>query len=175
MIHLLDVVIERGPLPLISGPQHTRPRVASLYRGHLAVRIFVCIFIAINLAIARADESAPIPLPPNSIFRRIVPGLKLEDVLKVLSTRYPDVKRGGPLMWSGQTGYVSFQLDERCTLSVAAQSKLDEVTVIHPSLKFYLYDNPRKLRLDIERYYVTRKFFWASTEKKKSFSPEVRQ
>jgi len=130
------------------------------------MRTFLCIFASLAaLAFARTEDSSPIPPPLNSVLRQIRPAMKKAEVAIVLSKVYPKVKAQGGT-WSGQTGYVGFVLDERYSLHVSAQFDSKQEEVVHPDLLFYLFDNTKKLRVEIRQYAAVREYSWATNGKK---------
>jgi hypothetical protein len=98
------------------------------------------------------DDQSLIPPPLNALLPRISGGMTPKEVKKLLATAYPKVEyRLG--VWSGQTGYLDFQLNDRYTVSVAGQSVRDRGTVVHPDIHIYVFDHPNKQRVEIKRYH----------------------
>ena len=106
-----------------------------------------------------ADEPL-IPAALNAILPKIHAGMTVAEVEAVLTTAYPGVK-GQMSLWSGQSGYIDYKLDERFTLSVASAT-VDKKTVVHDDLLFYLVNYSAKHRVDIKSY------FWDSPSQKKT-------
>ena len=86
--------------------------------------------------------------------------MTVAEVEAVLTTAYPGVK-GQMSLWSGQTGYIDYKLDERFTLSISSAT-VDKKTVVHDDLLFYLVNHSAKHRVDIKSY------FWDSPTQKKT-------
>lgn len=74
-----------------------------------------------------------------------------DQVLAVLSPSYPKVS-GSTGVWSGQTGYFDYKLDERFTLSVSSIMR-EGKKLVHDGLLFYVFDRQTKRRVDINLYY----------------------
>ena len=85
------------------------------------MKIFILTFLFCCLATiqTQAADEPLIPTPLNNVLLTIRPGMTTNQVESVLSTSYLKVKsrRGN---WSGTTGYIEYQLDERFTLSVSS-------------------------------------------------------
>lgn len=96
-----------------------------------------------------ADEPL-VPPKLNDILRKIVPAMTRDEVEKTLGEAYPGAK-GEMSIWSGQTGYFDYKLDNRYTLSVASITR-DGKHVVHDMLQFYLKDWPNQQRVDISRF-----------------------
>ena len=109
----------------------------------------------LTLAIVRAEELPLIPRPLNTVLGLISSGQTKAEVVQILTKAYPNVKYGGPSVWSGQTGYLGFQLDERYSISIAFAGNED--TRVHCDLQFYLYDNAVKRRIDLRQFFWERK------------------
>jgi RNA polymerase sigma factor (sigma-70 family) len=93
-----------------------------------------------------------IPPPLNALLPKIVAGMKAQEVRKLLATAYPKVTYHQGV-WSGQTGYFDFKLDDRYTVSVAAGTDPKRGDVVHKDGLIYIFDHPKKLRLEIKRYH----------------------
>ena len=74
----------------------------------------------------------------------------LSEVEAVLAPIYPKVK-GQMSKWSGRTGYIDYQLDERYTLSISSSTH-DGKQVVHDDQLLLLYDWASKRRLDLKVY-----------------------
>jgi hypothetical protein len=74
--------------------------------------------------------------------------MSISDVEAVLVPAYPKVQ-GRMGDWSGQTGYIEYELDERYSLSVSSIAR-DGKKVVHAGMLFYLYDWPSKRRLELK-------------------------
>ncbi len=97
-----------------------------------------------------ADDEPLIPAALNAILPKIHAGMTVRQVETVLAPAYPKVK-GQMGDWSGQTGYIEYQLDGRYTLSVSSITR-DGKEVVHDEILFYLKDWPSKRRFDIKIY-----------------------
>ena len=118
-----------------------------------------CIVCCLALLRTHAADEPLIPAQLNSVLQKIHPGMSTNDVAAVLSPSYPKVAaRMG--VWSGQTGYIDYKLDERFTLSVSSITRGGK-KVVHDDLLMYVYDWPAKRRVDIKVYY------WESQSQKK--------
>ncbi len=113
--------------------------------------IITCFICCIALLRVDAADDSLIPAPLNSVLLKIQPGMTTNQVLAVLSPSYPkvEVHMG---MWSGQTGYMDYKLDERFTLSVSSVMQ-DGKELVHDDLLFYVFDWQTKRRIDIKLYY----------------------
>ena len=81
----------------------------------------VALFLSIALVII-PSAFANVPLLPialNEILPRIDVGMTREQVVSLLAEKYPAVKTKQGL-WSGQSGYMDFILDERYEIDVSA-------------------------------------------------------
>ena len=121
--------------------------------------IFALLFCIGLLHLHAADEPL-IPSALNVILPKIHGGMTVAEVEAVLTTAYPGVK-GQMSLWSGQTGYIDYKLDERFTLSISSAT-VDKKTVVHDDLLFYLVNHSAKHRVDIKSY------FWDSPTQKKT-------
>ena len=106
-----------------------------------------CCFTAMQ---TQAADEPLIPTPLNNVLLRIRPGMTTNQVEIALSTSYPKVA-GRMGIWSGQTGYVDYKLNERFTLSISSITR-DGKEVVHDDLLMYLYDWQSKRRVDIKLY-----------------------
>jgi RNA polymerase sigma factor (sigma-70 family) len=98
------------------------------------------------------EDQSLIPPPLNSLLPTISAGMTPKEVKKLLSTAYPKVEyRLG--VWSGQTGYLDFQLNDRYTVSVAGSTDPERGTVVHPDIHLYVFDHPNKQRVEIKQYH----------------------
>lgn len=120
-----------------------------------ALLVLLC---SIGLLRSQAADEPLIPNALNSLLPKIRAGMTIREVEAVLATVYPNVK-GAMSNWSGQTGYIDYQLDERFSLSVSSITR-DRQQVVHNNLLFYLTDRPAKHRVDIKSY------FWESPAQK---------
>jgi hypothetical protein len=95
------------------------------------------------------NAAAPL-LPPalNAVLPKIQPGMTPDEVKGVLAVPYPKLERqDGP--WSGQTGYVGFQLDDRHSILISARSDRAKGTVVSEEGPICVVDRARKTRVDI--------------------------
>ncbi len=76
--------------------------------------------------------------------------MTIQEVEALLAPVYPNVK-GQMGLWSGQTGYIEYKLDDRYTLSVSSITR-EGKEVVHDEILLYLKDWPSKRRLDIKIY-----------------------
>jgi hypothetical protein len=113
--------------------------------------IITCFICCIGLLRVDAAGESLIPAPLNSVLLKIQPSMTTNQVLAVLSSSYPKVEVHMGL-WSGQTGYMNYKLDERFTLSVSSIMR-DGKELVHDDPLFYVYDWPTKRRVDIKLYY----------------------
>jgi hypothetical protein len=92
-------------------------------------------------------------IPPalNAILPKISAGMKPEEVKKLLAVKYPKVEYHLGV-WSGQTGYFDFKLDDRWTLSVAGETDRSKGSIVHHDGLIYLFDRANKNRVEIKRY-----------------------
>lgn len=111
--------------------------------------IIALLFCASLLHSHAADEPL-IPAALNAILPKIHARMTVPEVEAVLNPAYPKVKGEGGI-WSGQTGYINYKLNERHTLSVSSITR-DGKEVVHDELLLYLYDYPAKRRLDLKVY-----------------------
>jgi hypothetical protein len=108
-----------------------------------------------SLVEARAAGEPLIPAALNNVIGEIRPGMTRQQVEALLVAAYPGVSSGVSL-WSGQSGYVAYKLDDRYTLSVASAHRVgdaDRGEVVHDDLLFFVFDYQTKQRVDLKRYY----------------------
>ena len=79
---------------------------------HPIIAFLFCFGLLHSLA---ADEPL-IPAALNAVLPKIHVGMTIREVEAALAPAYPKVK-GQMGIWSGQTGYIDYKLDERHTLS----------------------------------------------------------
>ena len=109
---------------------------------------FIILVSAIFLSAVRlhADDQPLIPEPLNRILPRITADMRVADAVAVLTSVYPKLKLSGGA-WSGQTGFLDYQLDERYSISFSAYNRPnDDVNFIS---KTFLDDHIRKLRIEL--------------------------
>ncbi len=100
---------------------------------------------------SRAADEPLIPPALNAVLPKISAGMKPEEVKKLLAAKYPKVEYQLGV-WSGQTGYFDFKLDDRWTLSVAGDTDRNKGSVVHHDGLIYLVDRANKNRIEIKRY-----------------------
>jgi hypothetical protein len=77
--------------------------------------------------------------------------MSMAEIEKALAPAYPKAKaRLG--LWSGQTGYIDVQLDERFSISIAGENGRDGQSVIHKDILIYVFDHTQKRRLELRQY-----------------------
>jgi hypothetical protein len=113
---------------------------------HQIIAFLFCFGLLHSLA---ADEPL-IPAALNAVLPKIHVGMTIREVEAALAPAYPKVK-GQMGIWSGQTGYIDYKLDERHTLSVSSITR-DGKEVVHDEILLYLFDWPTKRRLDLKIY-----------------------
>lgn len=111
---------------------------------HQIIAFLFCFGLLHSLA---ADEPL-IPAALNAVLPKIHVGMTIREVEAALAPAYPKVK-GQMGIWSGQTGYIDYKLDERHTLSVSSITR-DGKEVVHDEILLYLFDWPTKRRLDLK-------------------------
>lgn len=116
---------------------------------HLPLIVFAALF-----ALGPSEPDAPLlPESINRILGRINPEMPEEELTHLVQEYYPDAeaKMG---VWSGQSGYVEFDLTDRYTISVAEYNdpRDFELRFVHPNLIFYVYDRQLRKRIDISLY-----------------------
>ena len=122
--------------------------------------ILLALLLCIALPHLRATDEPLIPAALNAILPKIRAGMTVREVEAVLAPAFPGVKSQMGV-WSGQTGYMDYKLDDKFTLSVSfATRKGGEV--VHEDLLFYVFNHAAKHRVDIKSY------FWESPAQKKT-------
>ncbi|HEV3146987.1 MAG TPA: hypothetical protein VGZ47_24070 [Gemmataceae bacterium] len=102
-------------------------------------------------------------IPPalNERLPKITAGITSAEIEKILAPAFPKAKaRLGT--WSGQTGYIDVQLDERYSVSIAAQDSAQGGPVVHKDALIYVYDHVHKRRVEIKTY------DWVNEQEKKA-------
>lgn len=109
--------------------------------------VIVMLLITLN---ALAIEDSLFPDEINRILGRIQPGMKETQVEEIVKNYYPDaiLSLG---TWSGQTGYVNFELTSRYSISVAECNDPEDT---HPrfvlaDMILYVYDWELNQRISI--------------------------
>jgi hypothetical protein len=109
---------------------------------------FIAFLFCICMLHSRAADEPLIPPALNAVLPKIHAGMTIREIEAVLAPAYPSVK-GQMSLWSGQTGYIDYKLDERHTLSVSSINR-DGKQVVHDEVLLYLYDWTSKRRLDLK-------------------------
>src|SRR5258708_16646781 len=99
----------------------------------------------------QAANEPLIPTPLNSLLLEIRPGMTTNQVVGVLSPSYSKVI-ARMSEWSGQTGYIDYNLDERFTLSISSITRGGK-EVAHDDLLVYVFDCKSKRRVEIRLFY----------------------
>ena len=116
--------------------------------GGVVASLFV---LALAPLPSKANDESLIPRAINERLPKIVAGMPFAEIEKVFTPAYPKAKaRLG--LWSGQTGYIDVQLDERHSLSIAAQDSAKGGPVVHKDVLIYVFDHTRKRRVEIKSY-----------------------
>lgn len=110
----------------------------------------IVLLFCIGLMTLHAADEPFIPTALNAILPRIHAGMIIPEVEAELAPAYPKVK-GTMSVWSGQSGYIEYKLDDRHSLSVSSITR-DGKQVVHDKILFYLYDWPTKRRIDLAVY-----------------------
>ena len=116
----------------------------------------VALFLSIALVII-PSAFANVPLLPialNEILPRIDVGMTREQVVSLLAEKYPAVKTKQGL-WSGQSGYMDFILDERYEIDVSAVNTPPgtESPTVNKDFIIYIFDQSAKQRIEIKQYH----------------------
>jgi hypothetical protein len=103
-----------------------------------------------------AENEPLVPAPLNSVLPRIKAGMTAAEARAQLTNAYPKVQLTLGV-WSGQTGYLDFRLDDRYTVSFAARNPpngtLNEsAAILSDNLLTYIFDHQRKHRLEISHF-----------------------
>jgi len=103
-----------------------------------------------------AENEPLVPAPLNSVLPRIKAGMTAGEARAQLTNAYPKVQLALGV-WSGQTGYVDFRLDDRYTVSFAARNPTngtlnESAAILSENLLTYIFDHQRKHRLEISHY-----------------------
>jgi len=109
----------------------------------------------IYLAVFGASLSIKSLIPDNinQILGSIQPNMSETQVEEIIKNVYPEaVSRLGS--WSGQTGYVDFELTSRYTVSISEYNDPEdfELRFVHPDMLFYVYDYDLSQRINISFY-----------------------
>jgi hypothetical protein len=116
--------------------------------------LFGCIAFGFLLATGpgvRAGDEPLIPTALNECLPKIAPGMAMPEIEKVLTKAYPKAKaRMG--LWSGRTGYIDVQLDERFSISIAAEDRAERGPAVHKDQLIYVFDHTHKRRLELRQY-----------------------
>ncbi len=101
--------------------------------------------------LSHAEDQPLIPAKLNLLLPKIAAGMKPDEVKKLLATEYPKVDYNLGV-WSGQTGYLDFKLNDNWTVSVAGDTDRKNGTVVHKDILIYVFDRANKHRVEIKRY-----------------------
>ena len=123
---------------------------------------FIILLCCIGFSHSHGADEPLIPAALNAILPKIHAGMTIQEVEAVLAPAYPNAK-GQMSVWSGQTGYIDYKLDERFTLSIASIT-LDGKERVHDDLLFYVHNHAAKHRVDIKSY-----FYESPAQKKTKF------
>lgn len=109
----------------------------------------VIVMISITLGAFAAGE----PLFPdgvNQILGRIQPDMSETQVEEIVRIYYPDAILSCGV-WSGQTGYVDFELTSRYSISVAEYNDPEDFNnrFVHADMILYVYDWELNRRINI--------------------------
>lgn len=111
--------------------------------------VVIVAMLLITLGAFAAEE----PLFPdgvNQILGRIQPDMSEAQVEEIMKIYYPDaILTLGT--WSGQTGYVDFELTSRYSISVAEYNDPDDFDYrfVHADMILYVFDWELNRRIDI--------------------------
>ena len=89
------------------------------------------------------------PAELDAALSEIKPDMSESDVASILSRYFPDTKsRSG--LWSGQTGYVDFDITPNCWVSISFYNAPNdfESKFVHKSMTIYIHNRKLKLRVD---------------------------
>jgi hypothetical protein len=115
----------------------------------------VGLFLSIALVIIpSAFANGPLlPLALNEILPRIDVGMTREQVVSLLAEKYPAVKAKQGV-WSGQSGYMDFILDERYEIDVSAvNTPPGSSPTVNKDFIIYIFDQSVKQRIEIKQYH----------------------
>ncbi len=112
--------------------------------------IIITLFYCVGLLKLHGADEPYIPVPLNAVLSKIHARMTIREVEAVLAPAYPKVK-GKMDLWSGQTGYIAYKLDERYTVSVSSITR-EGKEVVHDEVLIHLYDWPAKRRIDLKIY-----------------------
>ena len=102
---------------------------------------------------AFAVEGPLFPDGVNQILGRIQSDMNETQVEEIVKIYYPDAIRAGGI-WSGQTGYVDFELTSRYSISVAEYNDPEDYNsrFVHADMILYVYDWELNQRINISFY-----------------------
>lgn len=118
------------------------------------MKTFIAVAVLWTVALgAWAVETPLLPAEVNQILGQIRPDMSEANVAKIVKAHYPDAK-GGMDVWSGQTGYVRFELTPRYAISIAEYNAPNNIEsrFVHPDLTLYVFDLQEKRRTNITFY-----------------------
>ena len=159
-IHIAEFHKKANKSPLPTGisttasPQPLRFRPAAglgvRQRRMIMKTTIIALLSCIGLMTLHAADEPFIPTALNAILPKIHAGMTIPEVEAALAPAYPNVK-GTMGVWSGQTGYIEYKLDDRYSLSVSSITR-DGKQVVHDKILLLLYDWPTKRRIDLAVY-----------------------
>lgn len=119
------------------------------------MKIIILISIIVSLSCSTKEVSL-YPDEINQIFAKVKTDMEGVEVEKIIQSYYPNCK-GTISIWSGQTGYISFYLNSKFTLSFAAYNKPNgifkggsiENIFVHPDRIYSINLIEDKTRIDL--------------------------
>ncbi len=113
----------------------------------------VIALLSVTLSTLPVEESL-IPDGVNQILGRIQPDMSEAQVEVIVKHYYPNASLS-PGSWSGQTGYASFELTSRYSISVAEYNDPEDFhsRFVHSDMILYIYDRELNRRINISFYY----------------------
>lgn len=91
-----------------------------------------------------------IPEKINQLLGSIRPRMSEAQLQKLVKKHFPEAKAAHGI-WSGQTGYVDFVLNDRFNISISEFNNPKDAAsrFVHEDMRFYVFDNATKRRTDI--------------------------
>ena len=116
--------------------------------------VYLAILIALGLLVYFFISKKPpaesyYPVELDAALSQIRPNMSQADVVSILSGYFPGTKsRPGP--WSGQTGYVDFDITPNCWISISFYNAPNdfESKYVHEAMTTYIHNRQLKLRID---------------------------
>ena len=114
--------------------------------------ITILMLMSISL-ITHADDTPLIPDSINKILGQLKPDMPEYQIEIIVKKHYENAKPT-PSLWSGQTGYVEFKLNDRYSISIAEYNDPKDFNLkfVHSSMTFYVYDHELKRRINLSVY-----------------------